>query len=202
MATKAKRRPAKKKNDAAKAENKTLKERGNLAEKKSKAAKSKAGARKAPPRERQSKGVLYEIALTARLRASGEVVFEPDNQFYNEDTNTFRFSKDDFRDMATVDYHLIEFRLVNDETKRGLRFPNRAKDAMWVVNRPACPVATDENQYDVVKPLAVVNDHTLLAMNLNKTKGSFGFRLNFVGTGSTDYIPWDPIGENSDGGIH
>jgi hypothetical protein len=78
---------------------------------------------------------------------------------------------------------------------------------MWVLNQPRCPGPGDTCQYDVIRPLAVIGEDTLLAVNFNENVGQCAFRLNFVPKNTTDdtikanYIDWDPIVTNKDGGV-
>jgi hypothetical protein len=109
--------------------------------------------------------------------------------------------------MRTIDHHYVEFTLVDDQTATGIRFPLNPVNAMWVMNQARCPGPKDKCEYDIMNPLAVIGEDTLLAVNFNETNGqSFGFTLNFVrknvadDTDPRNYIPWDPIGDNRDGG--
>ena len=97
--------------------------------------------------------------------------------------------------------------MVDDQTTTGIRFPKDPKDAMWVINQARCPGPIDTCEYDVMRPLAVIDEDTLLAVNFNETKGQmFGFTLNFVrkncidDTSGAEYISWDPIGNNQNSG--
>lgn len=159
------------------------------------------------------KGVMFGVPLIATDN-QGKVEIAPDPKgpnwkHWDPKTNTFTFSKDDFKamDMVKEDHHYVEFTLVADTTKTGIRFPQNPENAMWVVNQARCPGPKDKCEYDVMKPLAVIGEDTLLAVNFNQKKGQiFGFTLNFVEKTTADdtnpgnYIPWDPIGNNQDGG--
>ena len=157
--------------------------------------------------------VIFDVPLIA---TENEVVFtiKPDPRganwkYWNEVTNTFSFQKDKFTGMKKKDHHLVQFRVVDDQTTTGIRFPTDPKNGMWVINEARCPGVTDTCQYDVMKPLAVIDDDTLLAVNFNETKGQkFGFTLNFVRTNCADdtnpanFLPWDPGGDNQNGGAN
>jgi hypothetical protein len=158
---------------------------------------------------KKRKGFLFRFPLIAKEK-NGTITITPDSQgscykHWDSSTNTLSFSKDDFRFMSRDDHHYVEFTL-EDRTSKKLRFPVNPKHAMWVINGQNCPTATDTCVYDTVEPLAVFDGDTLLAVNLNRVKGKqLGFALNFVKDGDDDtdpanYIPWDPIINNRDGG--
>lgn len=157
------------------------------------------------------KGVMFGVPLVA-TETQGKINIEPDPKgpnwkHWDPKANTLTFSKDAFKDMERSDHHYVEFTLVDDATKAGIRFPRNPENAMWVVNQARCPGPKDKCEYDVMRPLAVIGEDTLLAVNFNTTKGqTFGFTLNFVEKTTADdtnpgnFIPWDPIGSNEDGG--
>lgn len=154
------------------------------------------------------KGVMFEVPLIATENA-GTVHIEPDpkTQHWDQKTNTFTFDKSKFKDMRQNDHHYVEFTVAVDKTATGVRFPRDPKNALWVVNQERCPGPNDAKQYDIMNPLAVIGDGTLLAVNFNEQDGQkFGFTVNFVRKNTADdtdpknYIPWDPVGSNKDGG--
>lgn len=162
---------------------------------------------------KRGSGVMFEVPLIATEKG-GVVEIAPDPQgpnwkHWNPANKTFTFEKDEFTEMRKKDRHLVEFTLVDDRTTTGIRFPQNPKNAMWVVNQARCPGPMDTCQYNVMRPLAVIDEDTLLAVNFNETKAEkFGFTLNFVRTNTADdtnsenYICWDPIGDNQDGGLN
>ena len=160
---------------------------------------------------KRGSGVMFDVPLIA-TESNGVVKIEPDPDgpnwtHWNAATSTFAFHKDKFSGMRKKDHHLVHFTLVDDQTTTGIRFPEDPKHAMWVVNEARCPGPTDTCEYDVMRPLAVIDEDTLLAVNFNETKGQqFGFTLNFVRTNCSDdtntanFVSWDPGGTNQNGG--
>ena len=158
------------------------------------------------------KGKLYEVELTAKEIAPGEFEFDPKTDLKHSKGKSgiaqFVFNKKDDK-MPKDDCYLIQFVLVNGD-KVGLRFPYRVEDAMWVCRAPdelsaeeGCP--KEPCYIDEMKGLAVLGDHTLLAVNKDSKTEFVVFTLNFVKQGFSDtdkdnYVPWDPIGNNQDGG--
>jgi hypothetical protein len=107
--------------------------------------------------------------------------------------------------MLPSDYHEVVFTLKNGPGLKDLRFAPNIDDVMWVVKgtateEPPCPKTRvpkhpDFYAVDPIEPLQ------LTAHNLNPVRAFYAFTLNFERTGHADLIPFDPIGDNRDGGL-
>lgn len=152
---------------------------------------------------------MHQVSVVAARDADGQVQFTPDGEVWNHSGGVFRFHKD-HHGMKKHDYHLVEF-MLTDETGDGLRFPHSPHDAMWVaaVDDPANPVCPDQNtqsDYEVLEPICVCDEgQRLIVRNHNPREEQWAFTLNFVKAGANDsdasqYVSWDPITDNRNGG--
>jgi hypothetical protein len=147
---------------------------------------------------------LYEVLFNLEDRGGNLVgVPAPSNTNNAWSSDHFVFSKRD-HGMSSKDPHIVRFTLVNDLTGRDLRFPSDRHDAMWVQDGETCPQRDSPRDYSAFEPLMVIDEgRTLLAINRNNKKRKIGFTLNFLPEGDEDpsnSIPWDPIGDNQNGG--
>ena len=106
--------------------------------------------------------------------------------------------------MKKSDAHRIVFELANRSSKN-LRFPDNAKDAMWVSDDDQdCPKSA-KHQDNIVKAIDVLDDGERLEVkNFNKVEGRHKFALIFIDADDTSVpkkgIPYDPIWANQNGG--
>ena len=147
-----------------------------------------------------AKGHPEKINVITTTTGSG---FTSDWKFYDHASETFTFDKNNHSNMKKVDYHYLEFVLV-DQANTGLCFPPDPHDAMWVKRKTGsgktCPGPSDHD-YKVLHPMAVVDSTSLIVFNPNRNIEDWAFSLNFVHrTDPTKTAQWDPIGNNQDGG--
>lgn len=116
------------------------------------------------------------------------------------------FNKDSHKGMKKSDRFLVRFNL-DDQTGQNLRFVKHKENAMWAkvvqdVNDP-CPQQGDHlNQFKADQ----VIDDALVVKNRDDDRELIKFALNFIRKGGDDrnpaeYVQYDPIGENKNGGI-
>lgn len=117
------------------------------------------------------------------------------------------FSKDREPGMKKADHHRVIFKLVQDSGMT-LEFAPSEADALCVLwgtktDLPAeCPKAPMPK--DPIFYAHKSNGNTLVAINTNPDERKFKFTLNFVDPHSSTpnkLIPYDPPGDNQDGGI-
>jgi hypothetical protein len=139
---------------------------------------------------------------------------KPDGvEFHLEDTKgnkleSIVFSKKD-DGMYQSDQHELHFKLVQEKGMT-LEFAQDLKDALWVAwgdknHIPPCPKVRPANCPDPVFWAEHSAPNNLTVINTNPDSKFFSFTLNFVdstATGAAKLIPYDPIGENQNGGIN
>lgn len=149
------------------------------------------------------KGVMHEVTVTVASDGQGGLTFRPQSDVWNEGHGHFAFSKAD-HDMQPHDYHLVEFAL-DDRTGDALAFPAVPHDAMWVAKvedpeRPTCPDASTQSNYDVIEPICVRNEgQRLIVRNNNPRQEDWSFTLN-VKKADGNNVSWDPIIKNGGNG--
>ena len=110
--------------------------------------------------------------------------------------------------MSHDDEHEVHFSLVQ-ESGMTLEFAQSKKDVLWVAwgdkdHEPPCPETQPANCPDPVFYAEKSAPKKLTVVNTNPKKSFFSFTINFVDPHSqtpTKLIPFDPIGENKNGGI-
>lgn len=117
------------------------------------------------------------------------------------------FSKDQEPGMNKKDHHEVRFKLIK-QSGMTLEFAPTEADALCVVwgtktafpsECPKAPMPKDPIFYATKS-----NGNTLVAINTNPDERKFNFTLNFVDPHSSTphkLIPYDPPGDNQDGGI-
>jgi hypothetical protein len=117
------------------------------------------------------------------------------------------FSKNDEK-MAKKDEHELHFSLVQ-ESGQTLEFAQSLTDVLWVAwgdkdHEPPCPQSQPANCPDPVFYAEKSTPKKLTVVNTNPDETFFSFTINFTdrtATGAKKLIPFDPIGENKNGGI-
>lgn len=121
------------------------------------------------------------------------------------DTLVFDKTKEN---MPKPDEHEVHFHLIQDSGMT-LEFAQNLRDVFWINwgpygQIPACPNTRPPNTPDPVFFAEKSSPNLLKAVNKNLIRQSFSFCLNFVDPHSatpTKLIPYDPGGDNEDGGI-
>jgi hypothetical protein len=155
------------------------------------------------------KATMHPVAVLATRDETGAYRFSADSDLSSDDGNEFDFHKDR-HGMRKQDFHLVEF-VLDDRTGEQLKFPHVPHDAMWVVrlddaSNPTCPDKDSVSDYSVMDPICVCDDgKRLIVRNDNPREEAWSFTLNFVPAGANDadaneYVSWDPIGTNHNGG--
>jgi hypothetical protein len=155
------------------------------------------------------KGVMHQVAIRATKNPTGEVHFEPESEVWRDSHGHFSFHKDE-HGMRKHDFHLVEF-VLDDQTGDALKFPSVPHDAMWVVkvddpDHPKCPDKNTESDYEVMEPICVCDGgERLIVRNDNPRSEQWAFTLNFVKDAdrladNDQYVSWDPITQNNNGG--
>jgi hypothetical protein len=152
---------------------------------------------------------LHPVAVLATRVEAGKFHFRPESDIWNHSAGEFLFHKDR-HGMTKDDFHLVEF-VIDDQTGEGLTFPAVPHDAMWVMavedrSNASCPDRNTKSDYSVMEPICVCdNGRRLIVRNDNPRKEDWSFTLNFVRPGAdqsdaNNYVSWDPIGSNQNGG--
>jgi len=147
-----------------------------------------------------------------------DIFVEPDNSqpsgyaFHMEvdgrKTPQLVFDKDK-ENMPKAEHFKIEFKLHNTKGAQ-LCFSKRKDKVLWATEvfdptGDECPPPGSSFDGLYVDPTAFPDDHLLKVINTDMHKQFFAFALNFVPEGTdegpdTQYICYDPIGENRNGG--
>jgi len=109
------------------------------------------------------------------------------------------------------EFYLIEFSLT-DDTKhpaRDLKFVSDLAHVVWtkITNDPnECLNSWPGNSYSEFQAISVPTSDSLIVLNLDSQQQLFAFALNFVSGLDSDsdpanFITYDPIGENRNGGV-
>lgn len=155
------------------------------------------------------KGKMHAVTVTASKDGAGDVQFRAGSELWDHSEGHLAFHKERHA-MRKHDFHLVEF-VLNDETGEDLRFPHSPHDAMWVAKAgdPAnstCPGPDTAHDYSIIEPLGVSDDgQRLIVRNDNPAEEHWAFTLNLVPGGkqqatAADYVSWDPIIKNGNGG--
>jgi hypothetical protein len=116
----------------------------------------------------------------------------------------FRFNKNS-NNMKKTDVYLVQYVLTN-AAAFNLKFPQNPDNAMWVcqvANEQQANATCQNTQCPVVnevKAIARLSDNTILAINADSATAWYVFTLNFEETGNPNYVQWDPINGNQNGG--
>ena len=157
-----------------------------------------------------SKGKLYTVELVASRNAANAIVFDVGSANGLNPTKTstgkdkFRFNKNS-NNMNQSDVYLVQYVLTN-AAAFNLKFPQNPDDAMWVcqvANEQQANTTCQNTQCPVVnevKAIARLSDNTLLAVNKDPAQAWYVFTLNFEEAGNPNYVQWDPINGNQNGG--
>ena len=121
---------------------------------------------------------------------------------------TVVFDKKDDPGMGKGDEHEVSFTLIQ-ETGMTLEFAHSLTDVLWVewgtaTKEPPCPETEPENCPDPIFYAERSTPRRMTAVNTNPSQQFFSFTINFTdrtATGPKKLIPFDPIGENKNGGI-
>lgn len=116
------------------------------------------------------------------------------------------FNKTDEK-MKEKDVHEVYFRLIQEQGMT-LEFAHNLEDALWVAwgdedTIPPCPTKRPDKK-DEIFYADRSRPRTLVAVNTNPSRQFFSFCINFVdstASGPKKLIPYDPPGDNQDGGI-
>lgn len=152
---------------------------------------------------------MHPVTVSVTKDSAGSYDFRPESDIWDHPGGEFVFHKDK-HGMKKDDFHLVEF-VVDDQTGEGLTFPSIPHDAMWVMavrdrSNPACPDKNSTSDYSVMEPICVCDaGKRLIVRNDNPRKEDWSFTLNFVRPSSdqsdaNNYVSWDPIGANQNGG--
>ena len=116
-----------------------------------------------------------------------------------------RFSKDDDK-MDKNDHHKVVFEL-RREAGLNIEFVSSRADVLWVhevaeSDEDKCP--TSRCEHDEFAVMKAVDPLELTVRNKNSREALLGFTINFIRSGMTEtpvnFIPFDPIVVNRDGG--
>lgn len=151
--------------------------------------------------------VPRNINVTAKL-VGGKVEFSMSGDGVSgTNGDQILFNKDHTKDMKKSDHYVVTFTLI-DETNLELRYVKPKKESMWVKivqdpDDPTCPAPqSDLSQFKADD----VTDTVLTVRNKDDDKEFLKFALNFIPKNGNDndpsqYVQYDPIGDNQNGGI-
>jgi hypothetical protein len=153
-----------------------------------------------------SKGRYVDIFVEPDANASCGYAFRMEEGGLS--TNRLVFDKH-HDDMAKDEQHKIHFKLHNTKGAQ-LCFAKDKDKVLWATEvfdptGDECPCPGDSFDGLYVDPTVYPQDRVLTVINTNMKKQFFAFALNFVREGEdegrdTQYVCFDPIGENRNGG--
>jgi len=153
-----------------------------------------------------SKGRYVDIFVEPDDSKPGGYAFHMEEGGLRSSRLVFDKDKDD---LPKAEHYRIEFKLHNTRGAK-LRFAKQKDKVLWAteVFEPKgdeCPPAGSSFDGLYVDPTAYPQDRVLSVINTNMHKQFFAFALNFIPEDEregpdTQYVCFDPIGENRDGG--
>jgi hypothetical protein len=149
----------------------------------------------------------YNVIAKADPQSANGVHFDLADDDGNKPEN-LEFDKSKHDNMGKKDDHEVSFALIQ-EPGMTLEFAQGLKDVLWVAwgdesHAPACPKTMPATCPDPIFFADHSAPNKLRTVNTNPAHCWFSFTLNFVDPHSqtpTKLIPFDPIGENKNGGI-
>lgn len=154
-----------------------------------------------------SKGRYVDIFVEPDTRASCGYLFRMEEDGLQTSRLVFDKRKDN---MPKSEHYKIEFKLHNTKGAK-LRFSWNKEIVLWATEvfdpkGDECPPPGSKFEGLYVDPTVYPQDRVLTVINTNMSEQFFAFALNFVPEGTdegrdTQYICYDPIGENRNGGF-
>ena len=138
----------------------------------------------------------------------GQYEFSMDRDFGADEEMTFDKAADG---MWRSESYKLTFHLKNREGAN-LKFSNRLDKVLWAertqVTDPPCPTSQQMDNVFWIKNQNDIEDLKVVVTNKDKDRERFIFAFNFLpatvvegpSTPATDYVLYDPIGNNEDGG--
>ncbi|HMI41340.1 MAG TPA: hypothetical protein VK485_08955 [Sphingomicrobium sp.] len=153
-----------------------------------------------------AKGNLYQVNVTARDAPNNGVKFSMQSSLLSNDR--LKFYKNS-NNMKADDFYLLDFCLDDKTDAKDLQFVSDLNEVLWTkttADPKECLSSRPGTSYNEFRAIAVPTPTNLLVVNDDSHTQLFTFALNFVRGGADDtdpanFITYDPIGDNKNGGI-